>query len=389
MTRTLACGERVLVLDRTLIMGVVNVTPDSFSESGRALPPSQAASRARALVAEGADLIDLGGESTRPGAEPVPARAELDRVLPVIEALTDLPVPISIDTTKPEVAAAACAAGATMINDVSGAQPAMLAVARECRVPIVAVHMQGTPRTMQQQPVYRDVVGEVESFLGERLAEAKEQGVVMVLDPGIGFGKTREHNLALLRALPRLCRLGAPLLVGASRKSFLGSLTGRLVHERVHGSVGAHVAAALRGADMVRVHDVAAHRDALRVAQAIAGPPRRMAVLARGVPCAARIGVGAAERASAQLLVVDLEARLDGDGGDDRLEGTVDYERLAGLIHEVAGERERQLVETLAEDIAARALADLRLLSVRVCVTKPAAGARYSAELGAELERTR
>jgi len=255
-------------------MGVLNVTPDSFSDGGSFHDPSVALARAREMVAEGADIIDIGGESSRPGANPVPVAEELQRVVPLIEALHgDLPVPISIDTSKPEVMRAAAAAGAGLLNDIYALRrPGALEAAAESGLPVCLMHMQGEPRTMQQEPAYRDVVREVSDFLAARRAACLEGGIAaeqILLDPGFGFGKRLEHNLALLHRLDALAELGAPLLVGMSRKSMIGDLVGRPVEARLHGSVAAAALAVWQGAAIVRAHDVAATVDAVRVASAV------------------------------------------------------------------------------------------------------------------------
>jgi dihydropteroate synthase len=255
-------------------MGVLNVTPDSFSDGGQFLDPSVAVQHGRLLAEEGADLIDIGGESTRPGAEPVGEDVELERVLPVIEQLRSAgDVPISIDTYKAGVARAALAAGASFVNDVTAfrGDPEMAGVAAEAGADVCLVHMLGEPRTMQDDPRYDDVVSEVRAFLEERLAFAVREGVPedqVWLDPGIGFGKTLEHNLELIRRLDEIVAVGRPVVFGASRKRFLGALTGRPERERVAGTVAANLLAFERGAAMFRVHDVAPTRDALRVATA-------------------------------------------------------------------------------------------------------------------------
>jgi len=270
----LVLGAHTLDLATPRIMGVLNLTPDSFSDGGRHQALDAALARARRMVAEGADLIDVGGESTRPGAVPVGADAELARVVPVIAALVaELPVPVSIDTTKPEVMRAAVAAGATMINSVDALRaPGALAAAVALGVPVCLMHMQGEPRTMQREPDYGDVVAEVRGFLAARIAAALAAGVAraaLLVDPGFGFGKTLAHNLALFDALPELAALGPPLLVGVSRKAMVGALTGRPVEERAVGSAVAAAFAVRRGARLVRVHDVAATRDALAIAAAL------------------------------------------------------------------------------------------------------------------------
>jgi dihydropteroate synthase len=269
---TIHCGRYRLGLARPLIMGVVNVTPDSFSDGGRYAGRDDAVAHAERLVEQGADLLDIGGESSRPGAEPVTLGEELDRVLPVVEGLARLGVPVSVDTAKPEVMRAATRAGAAMINDITAlrAEKALHAVAAS-DVAVCVMHMQGEPRTMQQDPRYQDVVAEVTAFLAGRVAALEAAGVArnrIVVDPGFGFGKTLAHNLELLRHLRRMRALGVPLLAGLSRKSMLGALTGRGLDDRTHASVSAALCAVERGAAIVRVHDVGATRDALTVWQA-------------------------------------------------------------------------------------------------------------------------
>jgi dihydropteroate synthase len=256
-----------------LVMGVVNVTPDSFSDGGRFIDPEAAIAHGRELVAEGADLLDVGGESTRPGAEPVTAGEEIDRIEPVVRALAAEGARVSIDTTKAAVARAAIAAGATYVNDVSALRfdPQLSEVIAEAGVDCCLMHMRGEPRTMQDDPRYDDVVSDVKAHLEERLAHAVERGIPETrihLDPGIGFGKTMEHNLELLDRLDEIVALGRPVVVGTSRKSFLGRLTGRDVDDRVAGTVATNVIALERGATIFRVHDVAPTRDALTVAAA-------------------------------------------------------------------------------------------------------------------------
>jgi dihydropteroate synthase len=259
----LRVGDRVLPTSiRCLVMGVLNVTPDSFSDGGHYLDHRTAVAHGLTMVAEGADLIDVGGESSRPGATYIDERTELDRVLPVIEALAGaIDVPISIDTRKSSVARAALAAGASMVNDVSAGRddPDLLGVVAEAKAPVVLMHMRGTPATMQDNPTYTDVVGEVERFLAERCDAAEAAGVPrdsLVVDPGIGFGKRDQHNYALLDALPRLTRLGHPVMVGTSRKGFIGRALALPEHERVEGTAATVVWTVERGARIVRVHDV-------------------------------------------------------------------------------------------------------------------------------------
>jgi dihydropteroate synthase len=273
---TLRCGDKTLDLARPIVMGVLNITPDSFSDGGRFLAAEAAVEHALRMVAEGAGIIDIGGESTRPGADPVPADEELRRVLPVIERLrraTD--AVISIDTSKPEVIRRAAEAGAGLINDVRALQePGALDAAAAGTCAVCLMHMQGDPRTMQQAPGYVDVVKEVKAFLDERAQSCRTAGVSsdrIVIDPGFGFGKTLEHNLELLRRLGELTAGEFPVLIGLSRKSMVGKLTGRGAGERMHGSIALAVIAALNGARIIRAHDVAPTVDALRTVAAVNG----------------------------------------------------------------------------------------------------------------------
>lgn len=278
-TPTLDCNGRTLVLDRVRVIGIVNVTPDSFSDGGEHATLEAAVAHGLKLAEEGADLLDIGGESTRPGADEVSVEEELRRAIPVIERLAkQTTVPISIDTSKPEVMRAAIAAGAGMINDVYALRrEGALDAAAELGVPVVLMHMQGEPRSMQSAPQYDDVVAEVHRFLAERIFAAEMSGIAkkkIIVDPGFGFGKNRDHNLLLLSRLERFVELGVPLLAGLSRKKTIGDITGREdPHDRVFGSVAAHVIAAQRGARLVRVHDVAATVDALKVWNAVAALP--------------------------------------------------------------------------------------------------------------------
>jgi dihydropteroate synthase len=257
-----------------MMMGVVNVTPDSFSDGGQFLDPKRAVEHGRELVEEGADVLDIGGESTRPGADAVPAEEELERTRPVIEGLARTTVPISIDTSKVAVAEAAIAAGASIVNDVTAlrAEPELGGLCADRGVEVVLMHMLGTPRTMQDDPRYDDVVDDVKAFLAERIAFAVSQGIAeerIWVDPGIGFGKTVEHNLELLRRLGELRDLGRPILVGTSRKSFIGILNDAPVEDRLGGTVASCAIAYANGADMLRVHDVAEVREGLTTAAAI------------------------------------------------------------------------------------------------------------------------
>lgn len=272
--RTLPLQDRIFNSDSDcLLMGILNITPDSFSDGGSFTEVHAAVAHGLKMVEEGADIIDIGGESSRPGAAEISVSDEMQRVLPVIKELRSKSViPISIDTRHAAVAAAAIEAGADMINDISALQHdhAMMETAAKTQAPVVLMHMQGTPATMQDHPTYENVVEEVMLFFKERIADCRQHGVTrIVLDPGIGFGKTIEHNLALLRDLTQFRQLGFPLLVGASRKSFIGSVTGAAVGDRLPGSLASSLIAYQQGASILRVHDVRATRDAIATAAAI------------------------------------------------------------------------------------------------------------------------
>ena len=272
---SLRIGPRTFSGPGPFVMGVVNATPDSFSDGGRYLDPAAAASRALALASEGADLVDVGGESTRPGAPPVAAEEEIRRVVPVLERLVagGLTVPISVDTSKPEVALAALRAGAALVNDVRGlSDPRLAEVVAAAGVPVVLMHTRGTPGDMRERARYRDVAAEVRDELAEALRRAVSAGVPAertILDPGIGFAKTAAQSLEVLARLGELRALGRPILVGPSRKSFIGAATGASVEDRLPGTLAAVAAAVLAGAEFVRVHDVGAARQAALVAAAI------------------------------------------------------------------------------------------------------------------------
>jgi len=267
------CGSFRLDLSRPLVMGIVNVTPDSFSDGGRHLLRDSAIAHAQQLIAEGADILDIGGESTRPGAQTVSVQQELERVLPVIEGLRGVAVPLSIDTCKAEVMRAALAAGVHMVNDIDALQrPDALAAVVASDAAVCLMHKQGQPQSMQLEPHYRDVLLEVMDFLRARIAAVEAAGVAhdrIVVDPGFGFGKSLAHNLTLLRNFDKFSELGVPLLAGLSRKSMLGALTGQGVDQRVSASVAAALIAVQRGAGIVRVHDVRATCDALKIWNAV------------------------------------------------------------------------------------------------------------------------
>ena len=267
------CGKHVLDASRPLVMGIVNVTDDSFSGDGLKGDVRAAILRGKRLVDEGADMLDLGAESSRPGANPISADQEIDRLLPVIDGLRDLDVPLSVDTVKPAVMSAVLRTGADMINDINALRaPGAIEAVAASRAAVSLMHMQGVPANMQHDPRYDDVVTEVAEFLADRVAAAEAAGIALdriCVDPGFGFGKSLDHNLELLRRLSELSVPGMPVLVGLSRKSMIGLLTGRAVDERVAGCLAAMVAAALRGARIFRVHDVAPTRDALAVISAL------------------------------------------------------------------------------------------------------------------------
>lgn len=265
---------RMLKITRPMVMGILNVTPDSFADGGRYLAPDHALERARQMIDEGVDIIDVGGESTRPGAAPVRVDEELARVVPVIEAIkAQCRVAVSVDTSTPEVMTAAAAAGADLINDVRALQrEGALAAAAASGLPVCLMHMQGEPRTMQDKPAYDDIVGEIIAFFAARLQACDAAGIgrdKVLLDPGFGFGKTAVHNLQLINRLQGFVALGQPVLVGASRKSTIGLLLGDAEADRLQGSVAMAIAAFMRGASVLRVHDVAATVQALRVVAAV------------------------------------------------------------------------------------------------------------------------
>lgn len=273
-TPQLNCAGKILSFDIPRVMGIVNVTPDSFSDGGQHSTTESAIAHALQLVSEGADMLDIGGESTRPGAKEISEAEELQRVIPVIEALAkQITIPIAIDTSKPGVMRAAVNAGASIINDVFALRrDDALDVAAELKVPVILMHMQGEPGSMQAAPHYDDAVTEVHSFLTQRIFACEMAGISkknIVIDPGFGFGKSLEHNLALLAQLRRFVEMGVPVLAGLSRKSMIGNLTGRDVNDRVYGSVAAALIAAQNGAKIIRVHDVAATVDALKVWNAV------------------------------------------------------------------------------------------------------------------------
>ncbi len=277
MLEILDCGGRSLDLRLPQVMGILNITPDSFSDGGIFFAPAKAVERALAMVAEGAAIIDIGGESTRPGAQPVSAQQELDRVIPVIEAIrAETNVPVSIDTSKPEVMREAAAAGAGLINDVRALrEPGAVETAAEVGLPVCLMHMLGEPRTMQQKPAYENVVADVASFLAERVLACEAAGIPrdrLIVDPGFGFGKTLQHNLILLKHMTTLHTLGLPILVGMSRKTMIGAMLNVPVDERLYGGLALATIAVWQGASILRVHDVRATVEAVKVCHAVMRP---------------------------------------------------------------------------------------------------------------------
>ncbi len=376
-------------------MGVLNVTPDSFSDGGQFLDPAAALAHARQMIADGADIIDIGGESSRPGSESVSLEDEIARVIPIIDALAgSVSVPISIDTTKPEVARLALEHGATIVNDISGLRdPEMIAVVAKAKAPVVIMHMQGAPKSMQQDPQYTDVIAEIKDFFKMQITKARAAGITdITIDPGIGFGKTLEHNLIILKNLAAFKDLGCPLLVGTSRKSFIGALTGGLpTTERLEGTLASIAIAVFNGADIVRVHDVKAARRAIQVSAAIAGALSDTIFL-RGllVPC--HIGTTEQERAVPQDVSVDVEVSMDTRSAAKsvQLNETIDYSHLRHIVIDICESRSWTLVEELAQEIADRVLSDTRILSVTVRVAKPQVALKWkSKDVGVEITRNR
>lgn len=268
----IVCKDYTLRFEKTVLMGILNVTPDSFSDGGLFNDVDTAVDYGEKMVSDGADLIDIGGESTRPGAAPLSEKEELSRILPVVTQLSEaVSIPISIDTYKPYVADACLKAGAHLINDITGMiNPEMRKVAAKHKAPVIIMHMKGTPKTMQQNPTYQDLFGEITAFFQEQMTKLKKEGIQqIIIDPGIGFGKTVEHNLLILKHLEVFKTLNCPICVGPSRKSFIGMLTGLSVKERLEGTLAAITIAIMNGANIVRVHDVKECKRAIRVIDAI------------------------------------------------------------------------------------------------------------------------
>ncbi|MEM0466898.1 MAG: dihydropteroate synthase [Candidatus Thermoplasmatota archaeon] len=274
MRNTIQCGSYILDFKKTVLMGIINVTPDSFYHATRTQSIEEAVAYAQKMIQEGADIIDVGAESTRPGSDPISVDEELSRIIPVVKRLVEeCSVPISVDTYKPKVAESCLKVGAHIINDITGLTNSdMRKVVAQYDVPVVLMHMQGTPKNMQQNPVYTDVVAEIKLFFMKQIEKAQSSGIQkIILDPGIGFGKTVTHNLNILKRLQEFQDLGFPILVGPSRKSFIGTITGLPVEQRLEGTIAAVVIACMHGAHIVRVHDIAACKHAVQIVDALRG----------------------------------------------------------------------------------------------------------------------
>ncbi|MBX9765091.1 dihydropteroate synthase [Patescibacteria group bacterium] len=362
-------------LDRhTKILGVVNVTPDSFSDGGKFFDPDAAIAHGKRLIEEGADALDIGGESSRPGAEPVSVEEELRRVIPVIEGLSGVSVPISIDTYKPEVAQAALVAGATIVNDISGfTNLEMRKVTAEYNAGAIIMHMQGKPSDMQKNPNYSDVIGDIKSFFETQVRACRDVGIKnIILDPGIGFGKTLEHTLTILRRLREFTTLGLPLLVGTSRKSFIGALTGvTSPEERLEGTISSVVVAAQNGASWVRVHDVRETRLALGIVDAV----RMDAVVISGMAFSVNIGTTPEERAVRQSIIMNAELFFDikKSAVSKELKDTIDYADVFRVLKAHIEGQKFVLVETMIESSASLLLSTFPARKVRLRLKKPEA----------------
>jgi len=272
MLKDILCGKFALKFNRTLIMGVLNVTPDSFSDGGLFTGLDKAVAHAKQMLKDGADIIDIGGESTRPYSKAISEEEELKRVQPVIEKLLkETNAPLSIDTYKPKVAEKCLESGAHLVNDITGlGNKEMIKLAAKCKVPVVLMHMKGMPKNMQENPVYNDVIKEIKDFFSDRINEAKKSGISdIIIDPGIGFGKTTQHNLQILKRINEFKDLGCPILVGPSRKSFIGNISGLPANERLEGTLASVVSAVMHGANIVRVHDAKQCKRAVQIADAI------------------------------------------------------------------------------------------------------------------------
>ncbi|MBI5226196.1 dihydropteroate synthase [Candidatus Micrarchaeota archaeon] len=393
--------NKTLDLSKPVLMGVLNVTPDSFSDGGQFMDPQSAVARGLEMARQGARIIDVGGQSTRPGAKSVGVAEEKRRVIPVIEALakaftsekagkkadvsSNIPVLISVDTFEPDVADAALVVGADIINDVTGfTNPTMCAVVGRHRAGAIVTHMQGTPETMQKNPEYADVVAEVKAFLKTQAAVVQDAGAPGVMvDPGIGFGKTLEHNLVMLKNLDAFCDLGYPVCVGVSRKSFIGTLTGvDFAEKRLEGSLAAVTACVMNGASVLRVHDVAECQKTLEVAVAMKKPRPALnpiptilpsdEIRVQGIVVNAAVGILPKEKKNAQPLIVNVVASMDlrHAAKSQDVKDTLDYRRIVVIVEKTAASRHSPLLEGLAEEMAIKIKA-LGAARVSVQIVKP------------------
>ena len=355
-------------------MGVLNVPPDSFSDGGKFIDLDTAVLHAKRMVAEGADIIDIGGESSRPGSDPVSLEDELARVVPVIERLSrEIAVPLSIDTTKPEVARVCLQTGASILNDINGLRdPDMIQVAAQAGVPVIIMHMQGKPKTMQENPVYTDVVTDINNFFVDRIAAAHAAGIQeIIIDPGIGFGKTLDHNLEIFRRLREFSSLACPILMGPSRKSFIGKITGLDVADRLEGTIAAVTISILNGASIVRVHDVKECKRAAMIADAVVMD----SIILNGMHVQCHLGITEEERVQAQEVIVDLRLSVDmGRAREvDHIDHTVNYSTVHQSILKLLGSRSWNLLETVAEAVADTLLQTFPIQQLTVRVQKPSA----------------
>ncbi len=400
--------DRILILRRPLLVGVLNLTPDSFSDGGLTVEREMALEAARRLIWEGADILDVGAESSRPGAQPLDLQEELRR-LQFLSEIVALGAPVSIDTYKPEVADWALNRGAHLINDITGLRAPMLDVVSRYRAPAIVMHMAGEPRSMQRRPRYDCVAQEVFDFLEERIERAADRGVATIADVGIGFGKRLSDNLELLRHLPRFAALGVPLLVGTSRKSMFAKLNGTGVGERLTGTLATSAWALERGVHMLRIHDLEPHRELVQVHSALAGisprvisgsstpsrefrseaptatPSQSARARLEGLPIELPLGVTAEERSNPQTVTLDVEMTFPCAQEGDRLEATQDYSVIPGLVQTVASERtaaglDTLLLETLATAIAERLFRETSATWLRLRLHKPTAAAALGAE---------
>lgn len=350
------CRGKKLSLKKPIVMGILNVTPDSFSDGAKYPDAAAAINHAREMISEGAAIIDVGGESSRPGALPVSCEEELERVLPIVKQLAKEGCIISVDTCKADVARACLRKGAHMINDIMGlADERIVKVCASHKAVVVIMHMKGEPRTMQENPVYSDVVLEIKDFFRERIAKARKAGIEgIILDPGIGFGKTTEHNLEIIRRLGEFRDLGYPLMLGTSRKSFIGKTISGDADERLEGTIASNIVGFMNGARIFRVHDVAENKKALDMAWAISGtgrPSDRITI--KGLELEAKVGLTPKERARKQKITADieLEINLGKAAKSGKIEDTVDYRKIIAEAKKIAAKKEFTLLEETAKSI--------------------------------------